>query len=158
MQKSSAPSPRLRRTLWAGLLVLVLGLALFWWLRVDLRTSLARSDGAWVRTETYSSIREPEITTAELVLEDPAYRALVDLFAAQSYRKVLLPQNPSHDLTGGANVTFLTLDFTAGGVRTFSLTLTSDGTLQAGGVVLDTWPGQPDVQALFEQAMAILQS
>lgn len=29
MQKPSAPSPRLRRTLWAGLLVLVLGLALF---------------------------------------------------------------------------------------------------------------------------------
>ena len=157
MQKPSAPSPRLRRTLWAGLLVLVLGLALFWWLRVDLRTSLAWSDGAWVRTETYSSIRKPEITTAELVLEDPAYRALVDLFAAQSYRKVLLPQNPSHDLTGGANVTFLTLDST-GGVRTFSLTLTSDGTLQAGRVVLDTWPGQPDGQALFEQAMAILQS
>lgn len=42
MQKPSAPSPRLRRFLWAGLLVLVLGLALFWWLRVDLRTSLAR--------------------------------------------------------------------------------------------------------------------
>ncbi len=158
MQKTSAPASRLRRTLWAGLLVLLLGLALFWWLRVDLRTSLARSDGAWVRTETYSSIREPEITTAELVLEDPSYQALVDLLAAQSYRKVLRPQNPGHDLTGGAEVTFLTIDFTAGGARTFSLTLTSDGTLQTDGMELGTWPGQPDVQALFEQAMAILQS
>lgn len=158
MQKPSAPSPRLRRTLWAGLLVLLLGLALFWWLRVDLRTSLARSDGAWVRTETYSSIREPEITTAELVLEDPSYQALVNLLAAQSYRKVLRPQNPGHDLTGGAEVTFLTIDFTAGGARTFSLTLASDGTLQTDGMELGTWPGQPDVQALFEQAMAILQS
>lgn len=158
MQKPSTPSPRLRRTLWAGLLVLLLGLALFWWLRVDLRTSLARSDGAWVRTETYSSIREPEITTAELVLEDPSYQALVDLLAAQSYRKVLRPQNPGHDLTGGAEVTFLTIDFTAGGARTFSLTLASDGTLQTDGMELGTWPVQPDVQVLFEQAMAILQS
>lgn len=158
MQKPSAPSPRLRRTLWAGLLVLLLGLALFWWLRVDLRTSLARSDGAWVRTETYSSVREPEITTAELVLEAPSYQALVDLLAAQSYRKVLRPQNPGHDLTGGAEITFLTIDFTAGGARTFSLTLASDGTLQADGMELGTWPGQPNVQALFEQAMAILQS
>ncbi len=158
MQKTSAPASRLRRTLWAGLLVLLLGLALFWWLRVDLRTSLARSDGAWVRTETYSSIREPEITTAELVLEDPSYQALVDLLAAQSYRKVLRPQNPGHDLTGGADVTFLSIVFTAGGSRTFSLTLASDGTLQFDGMELGTWPGQPDVQALFEQAMAILQS
>lgn len=158
MQKPSAPVSRLRRTLWAGLLVLLLGLALFWWLRVDLRTSLARSDGAWVRTETHSSIREPEITTAELVLEAPSYQALVDLLAAQSYRKVLRPQNPGHDLTGGTEVTFLTIDFTAGGARTFSLTLASDGTLQTDGMELGTWPGQPDVQTLFEQAMAILQS
>lgn len=158
MQKSSAPSPRRRPALWAGLLVLLLGLALFWWLRVDLRTALARSDGAWVRTESYSSIGEPEITTAELVFEDARYRALVDLFAAQSYRKCLRQQGPAHDLTGGAGVTFLTIDFTAGGTRTLSLTLTSDGTMQADGVYLDTWPGQPGRQSLFEQAMAILQS
>lgn len=157
MPKSSASS-RFRRALWAGLLVFLLGLALFGWMRVDLRTSLARSDGAWIRVETYSSLADPEITTGELVLEDPSYRALVDLFAGQSYRKCLDQQGPAHDLTGGTEVTFLTLDFTANGIRTFSLTLTSDGTLQADGVYLDTWPGQPDGQTLFEQAMAILQS
>lgn len=158
MQKPFSLSHTQRLIALVCLLLLLAGMALFWLLRVDLRTSLVLSDGARVRTEHYSSIGEPEVTTAELVLEDPSYRALVDLFAAHSYRKCFLQEGPSHSLTGGAEVTFLTIDFTASGARTTSLTITSDGTLQADGVYLDTWPGQPDGKALFAQAMTILQS
>lgn len=63
----------------------------------------------------------------------------------------------TYDQLGGP-VTFLTLDFTAGGVKKVSITLTSDGLFQADGVRLAPWPLQPGVRDLFQKARAILAS
>lgn len=157
MSNQGKPFPRFRLLLGFCLLLLVLGLLLFSSARVSLRAPIVLSDGVWVRTETYTGIQKPEIRYDQLLLEDPRYQALAELFTAQSYRKCLNQKSPAHDLTGG-QVTFLTLEFTASGSKKLSLTLTSDGTFQADGVFLAAWPFQPGPRDLFQKAQAILAS
>lgn len=149
--------PRFRLLAGLCLLLLSVGILLFSLIRVNLQTSIVLSDGIWVRTETYAGIGEPAVTYDQLVPEDPRYPALVQLFAGQSYRKCLDQKGSAHDLASG-QVTFLTLDFTADGAKTLSLTLTSDGSLRADGVLITVWPFQPGTRDLFQKAQAILAS